>query len=169
MYLLVFLHLGSRRVWISPSTVQPDSAWVSLQARNFLMVAEDMGLAPEYLMRDNDAKFSGQFDEVFKTSGVQIKRTVPMSPNLRAHVERFIQTLKLECLNKFVIVSERHLNYICRFWSRHYNEERPHSSRNHLPPDFTTSPQEATTVRLSDIVCTSKLGGVIHSYSRRAA
>jgi putative transposase len=169
VYLLVFLHLGSRRVWISPSTVQPDSAWVSLQARNFLMVAEDMGLAPEYLMRDNDAKFSGQFDEVFKTSGVQIKRTVPMSPNLRAHVERFIQTLKLECLNKFVIVSERHLNYICRFWSRHYNEERPHSSRNHLPPDFTTSPQEATTVRLSDIVCTSKLGGVIHSYSRRAA
>ena len=47
VYLLVFLHLGSRRVWISPSTVQPDSAWVSLQARNFLMVAEDMGLAPE--------------------------------------------------------------------------------------------------------------------------
>jgi hypothetical protein len=46
VYLLVFLHLGSRRVWISPRTVQPDSAWVSLQARNFLMVAEDMGLAP---------------------------------------------------------------------------------------------------------------------------
>ncbi len=107
VYLLVFLHVGSRRVWISPSTVQPDSAWVSLQARNFLMIAEDMNLAPEYMMRDNDAKFSGQFDEVLKTSGVQIKRTVPMSPNLRAHVERFIQTLKFECLNKFVIVAKK--------------------------------------------------------------
>jgi putative transposase len=169
VYLLVFLHLGSRRVWISPSTVQPDSAWVSLQARNFLIIAEDMGLSPEYLMRDNDAKFSGQFDEVFKTSGVQIKRTVPMSPNLRAHVERFIQTLKFECLSKFIIVAEKHLGHICRIWSRHYNEERPHSSRDHLPPDFTAPPEEATTVRVSDIVCTSKLGGVIHSYSRRAA
>jgi putative transposase len=85
-------------------------------------------------MRDNDVKFRRQFDDVFKTSGVEIKRTVPMSPNLRAHVERFIQTLKFECLNKFVIVAEKHLDHICRIWRRHYNEERPHSSRNHLPP-----------------------------------
>ena len=133
------------------------------------MVAEDMNLSLDYVMRDNDAKFSGQFDEVFKTSRVQIKRTVPMSPNLRAHVERFIQTLKFECLNKFVIVAEKHLDHICRIWSRQYNEERPHSSRNHLPPDFTASPVETTTVRLNDVVCTSKLGGVIRSYSRRAA
>ena len=88
VYLLVFLHLRSRRVWISPSTVHPDSAWVSLQARNFLMVAEDMGLAPEYVIRDNDAKFSAQFDEVLKSSGAIVKRNAPMSPNLRAHVER---------------------------------------------------------------------------------
>ena len=106
---------------------------------------------------------------MFKASGVQIKRTVPMSPNLRAHVERFIQTLKFECLNKFVIVAEKHLDHICRIWGRHYNEERPHSSRDHLPPDFTAPPEEATTVRLSDIVCTTKLGGVIQSYCRRAA
>ncbi len=130
VYLLMFLHLGSRRVWISPSTVQPDSALVSLQARNFLMVAKDMGLAPEYVMRDNDKKFSAQFDSVLKYSGVEVKKNTPLSPNLRAHVERFIQTLKLECLNKFMIVSERHLNYICRVWSRHDNEERPHSARD---------------------------------------
>ena len=169
VYLLVFLHLGSRRVWISPSTVQPDSAWVSLQARNFLMVAEDMGLPPEYVMRDNDAKFSVQFDDVLKSSGAIVKRNTPLSPNLRAHVERFIQTLKFECLNKFVIVAEKHLDHVCRVWSRHYNEERPHSAREHLPPDFTASPEECTTVRVKDIVCTSKLGGVIQSYSRRAA
>ncbi len=169
VYLLVFLHLGSRRVWISPSTAQPDSAWVSLQARNFLMVAEDMGVAPEYVMRDTDAKFSRQFDEVLKSSGAEVKRNTPRSPNLRAHVERFIQTLKMKCLDKFVIVSERHLNSICRVWSRHYNEERPHSARKHLPPDFTAPPEEATAVRLSNIVCTSKLGGVINSYSLRAA
>lgn len=81
-YLLVFLHLGSRHVWSSPRSVQPDSAWVSLQARNFLMVAEDMGLTPEYVMRDNDAKYSAQFDEVLKSSGAKVKRNTPMSPNL---------------------------------------------------------------------------------------
>ena len=80
-----------------------------------------------------------------------------------------MQTLKFECLNKFVIVSERHLNYICRVWSRHYNEERPHSAREYLPPDFKGPPEEATVVRVSDVVCTSKLGGVVNSYSRRAA
>jgi putative transposase len=169
VYLLVFLHLGSRRVWISPSTVQPDSAWVSLQARNFLMVAEDMGLAPEYVMRDNDAKFSAQFDEVLKSSGATVKRNTPLSPNLRAHVERFIQTLKFECLNRFVIVAERHLDHVCQVWSRHYNQERPHSSRDYLPPDFTAPPEEWRTVRVNDITCNSRLGGVINSYSRRAA
>ncbi|MCX7386359.1 MAG: integrase core domain-containing protein [Planctomycetales bacterium] len=84
-------------------------------------------------------------------------------------MERFIQTLKFECLNKFVIVAEKHLDHVCRVWSRHYNKERPHSSRDYLPPEFTSPPAEVNVVCLSDIVCTSKLGGVIHSYSRRAA
>ncbi len=119
--------------------------------------------------RDGGHRVVGQFDEVFKISGVQIQRTVPMSSNLRARVERFIQTLKFECLNKFVIVAEKHLDHVCRVWSRHYNEERPHSSRGYLPPDFTSPPDEAITVRVHDIVCTTKLSGVINSYSRRAA
>lgn len=133
------------------------------------MVAEDMGLAPKYVMRDNDAKFNAQFDEVLKSSGATVKRITPLSPNLRAHVERFNQTLKFECLNRFVIVADKHLDYVCRVWSRHYNKERPHSSRDYLPPDFTSPPDEAITVRVNDIVCTSKLGGVINSYSRRVA
>ncbi len=98
-----------------------------------------------------------------------MKRNTPLSPNLRAHGERFIQTLKFKCLNKFVIVAEKHLDHICRVWSRHYNEERPHSSRDHLPPDFIAPPEEATCIRVDDIVCTSKLGGVINTCSRRAA
>lgn len=103
LYLLVFLHLGTRRCWISPCTLHPDSAWVTQQGKNFLMDAEDMGLAPKIVMRDNDTKFTAQFDQVFETSGATIKRNTPVSPNLRAHVERFIQSLKHECLDKFVI------------------------------------------------------------------
>ncbi len=69
------------------------------------MVAEDMGLTSEYVMQDNDAKFSAQFDEVLKSSGATVKRNTPLSPNLRAHMERFIQTLKFECLNRLQKVS----------------------------------------------------------------
>lgn len=118
----VVVHAVQASAWVSPSTVQPHSAWVRLQARNFLMVADDMGLSPESMMGDNAAKHSAQFDAVFRTSGVEVKRNTPMSPNPRARVERFIQTLKLECLKKFVIVAERHLDHVCGAGSRHYNE-----------------------------------------------
>jgi putative transposase len=169
LYFVVFLHLGTRRCWISPCTLSPDSAWVSQQAKNFLMDAEDLELAPKYVMRDNDTKFTAQFDEVFKTSGVEVKRTVPFSPNLRAHVERFIQSLKQECLDKFVIVAERHLNYVNREWRLHYNRERPHEARGHLPPGFEKPPETNDAIRPNEVVSSSRLGGLLNSYSRRAA
>lgn len=169
LYFLVFLHLGTRRCWISPCTASPDSAWASQQARNFLIVADEMELPATILMRDNDAKFSRRFDEVLTSSGVEIKRTAPMSPNLRAHVERFIQSLKHECLNKFVIVTPRHLNHVNREWRRHYNRERPHSARSHLPPACESPPEPNATISLRDVVCRTRLGGLLKSYERRAA
>jgi putative transposase len=169
LYFVVFLHLGTRRCWISPCTLSPDSAWVSQQAKNFLMDAEDLELAPKYVMRDNDTKFTAQFDEVFKTSGAEVKRTVPLSPNLRAHVERFIQSLKFEVLDKFVIVAERHLNYVCREWRLHYNRERPHEARGHLPPGMEKPPETNDAIRPNDVVCSSRLGGLLKHYERRAA
>lgn len=169
LYFLVFLHLGTRRCWISPCTAHPDSAWVTRQAVNFQMEAEDMALAPRIVMRDNDRKFTAQFDDLFESSGVRIQRTIPGSPNLRAHVERFIQSLKVECLNRFVVVAERHLNHINREWQQHYNQERPHSARQHLPPDSHSTPEPAAGVTPDDVLCTSRLGGVLRSYHRRAA
>jgi putative transposase len=169
LYFVVFLHLGTRRCWINPCTLSPDSAWVSQQAKNFLMEAEDLNLAPKSVMRDNDTKFTAQFDEVFQTSGAEIKRNTPLSPNLRAHVERYIQSRKQECLDKFVIVAERHLNYINREWRLHDNRERPHEGRGHLPPGFEKPPEPATSIRVRDVVCTTRLGGLLKSYARRAA
>lgn len=169
LYFLVFLHLGTRRCWMSPCTVSPDSAWISQQAKNFLMEADDLNLMPKYVMRDNDAKFTAQFDEVLKTSGAEVKRNTPLSPNLRAHVERFIQTLKVECLDRFVIVAERHLNYINREWRLHYNRERPHEGRGHLPPGMEKPPETNDAIRPNDVVCSSRLGRLLKHYERRAA
>lgn len=169
VYFLVFLHLGTRRCWISPSTVSPDSAWSCQQARNFLMHAEDVMLPPKYVLRDNDGKYTTQYDDVFESNGSEVVKTTPMSPNLRAHVERIIQTLKFECLDKFVIVSERHLNVINGHFQAWYNFERPHSSRDFLPPATESPPEPNETIRLNDVVCETRLGGVLKSYSRRAA
>jgi putative transposase len=168
LYFIVFLHLGTRRCWISPCTLSPDSAWVSQQAKNFLMEADDLNLMPKYVMRDNDTKFTAQFDAAIESSGAKIKRNTPVSPNLRAHVERFIQSLKQECLDKFVIVAEGHLNHVNREWRLHYNRERPHEGRGHLPPEMETPPAANETVRLNDVVYTSRLGGLLKHYERRA-
>lgn len=169
LYLLVFLHFGTQSVWICPCTVHPDLAWVSQQAKNFLIVADDMGLTPMYALRDNDTKYTSQFDEVLESSGAELKRNTPLSPSLRAHVERFIKTLRFECIENFVIVAEWHLNDICRVWCSHHSEEQPHSAGDHLPPAFVSRPDDCQAVRRNEIVCTSRLGGMIHSYSRRAA
>ncbi|MEW4490882.1 integrase core domain-containing protein [Thalassoglobus sp. JC818] len=133
------------------------------------MDAEDLELAPKMVMRDNDAKYTAPFDAVFESSGARIKRNTPLSPNLRAHVERFIQTPQVECLNKFVIVAQRHLNYVCRQFEAWYNTERPHEACGHLPPAMETEPEERTTIRRGDVICNTRLGGALKSYARRAA
>jgi putative transposase len=169
LYLIVFIHIGTRRVWISPCTQHPTSNWAAQQARNFLMHAEDVQLEPKYVMHDRDTKFTAEFDQVFKSSGCKVKKTTIQSPNLQAHVERAIQTLKHEVLNHFVVVSERHLNHICVQAQEWYKKERGHSARDNLPPDWQSEPEELKTIKLSDVVCTTRLGGLLKSYARRAA
>ena len=168
LHFLVFIHLGTRGCWISPGTVSPDSAWTCQQARNFLMHAENVELPHRFVMRDNDVKYTPAFDAVFSTSNTEVKRNTPASPNLRAHVERFIQTLQVECLDKFVVVNERHLNLINREFQWWYNHERPHSARNHLPPGSQSPPEEWATVNVNDVVCETRLGGALKTYWRRA-
>jgi putative transposase len=106
---------------------------------------------------------------VSRASGAKIKRNTPRSPNLRAHVERFIQSLKQECLDKFVIVADRHLNGVNRECRLQYNPERPHEARGHLPPGTETPPGSYENVRLNDISYSSRLGGLLRHYERRAA
>jgi putative transposase len=169
VYFLVLVHLGTRRCWISPSTVHPDSAWSCQQARNFVMHADDVMLPPKYVLRDNDVKYTSQYDAVFESGVAEVVKNTPESPNLRAYVERFIQTLQVECLDRFVVVPERHLNVINREFQWWFNHERPHSARDFLPPACESPPEPCETIRLNDVVCETRLGGVLKTYSRRAA
>jgi hypothetical protein len=169
LYLLVFLHLGTRRMWITPCTPTPDSAWVAQQARNFQMIAEDAGLTAKYLVHDNDTKFTNQFDDLFESAGTEVVKTAIQAPNQQAHIERAIQTLQFEVLDAFVVVAERHLNHICKQAVAWYNGERGHGGRDHLPPAWEKPPEPAAAVESTNLGCTTRLGGFLRSYSRRAA
>jgi len=121
LYFLVFIHIGTRRIWVSPCTADPMADWTSQQARNFAMHVDEHDLPLKMVMRDNDQKYPKAFDDVFSSSTCRIKRNVPESPNLQAHIERVIQTLKHEVLNGFCVISERHLDHILRRAADWYN------------------------------------------------
>ena len=146
----------------------PEFKWVR-QLRWSLYDTEANGQQVEILMRDNDGKYSKEFDAVFADSKIQIKKNTPASPNLRTHVERFIQTFKHECLNKFVIISESQLNHINQEFEEWYNEERPHTACDHLPPDWSEPLSPTLPINKHNVVCKTRLGGTLKSYSRRAA
>ena len=169
VYFMVFIHLGSQRIWISPCTENPTGQWTAQQGRNFQMHMEDEGLQCKTLMRDRDCKYTDEFDNVFKTPECKIKKTPVRSPNLQAHVERVIQTIKHEVLNAFCIVSDKHLNHLLKNTSDWYNTERCHTARDHLPPVRTGNPERAIVFSKSDVVCSERLGGHLKSYCRRAA
>ncbi len=168
VYFMVFIHLGSRQIWISPCTENPTGEWTSQQGRNFQMHIDENDLKCEILMRDRDRKYTDSFDSVFKSSTCKIKLTPIRSPNLQAHVERVIQTIKHEVLNAFCIVSNQHLDKILKTTTAWYNHRRCHSSREHLPPIRDDVPTVLQKFSKQNVVFESELGGHLMSYHRAA-
>ena len=121
LYVLVFMHLESREVIVSKCTRNPNSAWVVEQARAFIKQTENRQHQPTHLIHDRDKKFSADFRTTLKDAGIQCKKLPVRSPNLNAKVERFIQTIKTECLNHFIAFGQDHFNYLVREFAEHYN------------------------------------------------
>ncbi|MEX0715616.1 MAG: integrase core domain-containing protein [Planctomycetaceae bacterium] len=169
MYLLVFIHVGSRRVWISPATVQPDSAWVAQQARNVSTMFQEEEHPPTWVMHDADTKFTKQFDAILESEGLKVKRHTPRSPNLNAYVERLIQTIQQECLDHFVVIGEQHLNHIVREFMAHYHDERPHQGLGNVPIIEASASAESGRPAVGAIIRRDRLGGLLKHYERRAA
>ena len=111
-YMLIFIHLGSRRVFCTAPTYHPDSAWVTQQARNTLMWCAGQGITPEFLIRDADTKFSASFDTVWSSETARVIQIPHRAPDANAFAESFIGTIKRECLDFFVCFSRSQLDYI---------------------------------------------------------
>ncbi len=163
LYVLVWIELGTRRVHLGGATPNPDSAWVTQQARNLTMALQDEGRSPGFLIHDRDTKFSGSFDEVFRSEGLRIVLTPIRAPNANAFCERWVGTLRAECLDWTLILGRRHLERVLRTYIGHYNEARPHRGLALRTPIGNPSPAvrdpRASNVRRRDV-----LGGLIHEY-----
>ena len=167
LYVVVFIELGSRRIHLSPSTVHPDSEWVTQQARNLALRLDGRTPAIRFLIRDRDAKFSGPFDAVLRSEGMRVIRTPVRAPNANAHAERVIETLRAECLDWTLILGRRHLDRTLRTYADHYNRQRPHRALGLVPPLAAAGepiPVDPRDVRRRDL-----LGGLIHEYDGAAA
>jgi transposase InsO family protein len=141
------------------------------QARNLLMDLDDGGRRARFLIHDRDSKFAAAFDAVFVSAGVRIIRTPVRAPNANAHVERWVGSVRRECLDRLLILGRCELAHVLRIYVRHYNNERPHRALDLHPPHPTAAaaaargdpPAKLTTVHRRDL-----LGGLIHEYQLAA-
>jgi putative transposase len=164
IYVLFFISLATRRIEHVACTSNPDGGWVAQQARNLIMQLGDEQPF-RFLVHDRDTKFSHAFDEVFRSEGIRVIRTPVQAPNANAHAERWVGTLRAECLDRILIFGRRHLEQVLRIYRRHYNEHRPHRALDLLPP----SGRDPTPLNAPDrLQRRDLLGGLIHEYQAAA-
>ena len=165
-YVLFFIAHGSRRVWLAGCTRNPTGEWVTQQARNVSLDFRESGM--RFLIRDRDSKYSGPFDEVFGSEGIRIVKTPVRAPKANAIAERFVRTVRAECLDWLLILNRRHLEHVLRVFVDHYNRERPHRSLDlRAPIPEGSAPGGSGSV--GDIHRRDRLGGLIHEYYQAAA
>jgi putative transposase len=169
-YVLFFIAHATRRVWLAGCTSNPTGAWVTQQARNFGLDLADEGT--RWLIRDRDSKYTGSFEEVLASNGLRSVKTPVRAPQANAIAERFVRTVRAECLDRLLIVNRSHLERVLRTFVEHYNAQRPHRSLNLQPPQAAEPPQRAhppPTPAVDVIRRHDRLGGLIHEYYRDAA
>jgi putative transposase len=169
LYVLSFIHLSSRRVVLAGVTANPDSAWVTQQARNAAMDLNDQELPARFLLRDHDAKFTRSFDEVFCSEEAQVIQTPIRAPKANAHAERWVQTVRVECLDWTLVLGRRHLLRLLRGYVRHHNQQRPHRGLALAVPEARDQDRDSIPIRSREVRCRDVLSGLIHEYHRVAA
>jgi putative transposase len=162
-YVLFFIAHASRRVWLAGCSPNPTGPWVTQQARNLGLDLADEGV--RFLIRDRDSKYSGTFDQVFASGAIRIAKTPARAPQANAIAERFVRTVRAECLDWLLIVNRRHLEHVLRVFIEHYNTHRPHRSLNLHPP----RPREPPPTTGGEVRRHGRLGGLVYEHYRDAA
>jgi transposase InsO family protein len=162
LYVLFFIELGSRRVHLAGITTSPNGAWMTQQARNLTMITDIE--AARFLIRDRDTKFTRGFDDVFRAEAIRVIRTPVRAPRANAFAERFVRTVRQECLDWTLIRGRRHLQTVLDEYLEHYNRHRPHRALDLGPPEPASRPPCTTGA----VVRQPLLGGLVNEYQRCA-
>ena len=166
-YVLFFIHLESRRVEVAGITSHPNEAWMMQVARNLTM--DEWGFLDEcrYLLHDRDTKYTRSFRQIIESGGVEPLQLPPRSPNLNAYAERWVKSVKDECLSKLIFFGEASLRHALRNYLAHYHSERNHQGKDNvvLFPTLTTNAYTAD----GPVACRERLGGLLKYYYQEAA
>jgi putative transposase len=164
LYVLFFIEIGTRRIHLAGCTRHPMADWVTQQARQLVWKLREEGRGIRFLLHDRDAKFPSSFDTVFTSECIEVIVTPYCAPNANAYTERWVRSVREECLDHLLIINERHLNHVLREYSQYYNQARPHQGLDQQPPQSANDQLGKGPVQRRDI-----LGGLLHAYYRNAA
>ena len=165
-YLLFVMVLKTRRVHFAGATVHPDETWMKQIARNLTNFEDGFLNGKRYLLMDRDTKFCESFRDFLGNEGVESVRLPAKSPNLNAYAERWVLSIKSECLDHLIIIGERHLRAAVAQFTRHYHLERPHQG---LGNELIEKPHDVISNHGGVVECSERLGGLLKHYYRKAA
>ena len=165
--MLFFIHLETRQVKLAGFTRYPDQEWMEQQARNMTMEEWGYLRGCRYLLHDRDTKFCQSFRELLKTGDVNPLRLPARSPNLNSYAERWVRSVKEECLGKLILLGEGSLRRALRHYEAHYHEERNHQGKDNIL-QFPL-PTQAVRGEQEKVRCRERLGGLLKYYERKAA
>jgi transposase InsO family protein len=165
LYVFFVMETQTRRVHILDVTAYPTGAWTAQQGRNLLMDLGERAGKFRFLIRDRDSKFTAVFDQVLTGNGARIIKTPVCSPRANSFAERYAGTLRRECLDHLLIYGEQHLRRILAEYGRHYNEHRPHQSREQRSPLHQPGQLVGIAGRIKR---THAVQGLINEYRRAA-
>ncbi len=167
VYVLFVIEVGSRRVHLAGVTDHPTGLWVAQQARNLLAGVGEQGTAWKFLIRARDTKFTRAFDDVWRSTGAEVICTPIQAPNANAVAERWVGTVRRECLDQLLIVGRQQLVRVLGVYIEHYNRHRPHRSLDHATP-VPSERAEASSAPNFRLRRRDVLGGLIHEYEYAA-
>ncbi len=166
-YVLFFIKIGSREVHIAGVTPHPDESWMRQVARNVTLADSGFLWCQRHLIFDRDSKFCASFRRIIRSIGIKTIRLPPRSPNLNAHAERYVKSMKEECLSRIILFGEEGLRRTLNEFVAHYHEERNHQGKGNLllvPSGDLSALSEGDAIE-----CKRRLGGMLKYYYREAA
>jgi putative transposase len=159
LFAFFLIELKSRRVIHVGVTRSPTDAWVAQQLRE----ATPYGQAPKYLIRDNDSKFGSSFARVARTSGIKLLKTPFHAPRANAVCERFLRSVRQECLDHLLILQEKQLQHVIKAYVVYFNQARPHQGIAQQIPDLSGSANSSHHSG-NKVIARPVMGGLHHDY-----